>query len=113
VNAADGLWRVLVVDDHPLVRNGLRAALREVLPGARIEEAGSGPEALAGFATHRPHLVLLDLNLPGIGGLDLAREMRAADRQVKLLMVAAQADLGPCGRLWPLAHPASWPRPGQ
>ena len=89
---ADETWRVLLVDDHPLVRDGLRAVLRQVLPQARIAEAGSGPEALQKLATDRPHLVLLDVNLPGMNGLDLAREIRAADPRIKLLMVAGEAD---------------------
>ena len=83
---------VLLVDDHPLVREGLRAALRWALPAARIEEAGAAGEALAKIATHHPQLILLDVNLPGMSGLELARQIRAADRQVKLLMVAAEAD---------------------
>lgn len=85
-------WRVLLVDDHPLVRDGMRAALRRVLPEARLEEAEAGPEALEKVARHRPHLVLLDVNLPGTNGLDLAEQIRATDRKVKLLMVSAEAD---------------------
>ncbi len=92
MNVADEAWRVLLVDDHPLVRDGLRAVLGRAVPEARLEEAGSGPEALEKIATHRPHLVLLDVNLPGMNGLDLAREIRAADRRIKLLMVAADVD---------------------
>lgn len=92
MKAADKAWRVLLVDDHPLVRDGLRAALRRVLPKALIEEAESGPPAMVHFATRRPHLVLLDVNLPGMNGLDLARQMRGTDRRVKLLMVAGEAD---------------------
>ena len=83
---------VLLVDDHPLVREGLRAALQRALPTARLEEAGAAGEALAKMATHQPQLILLDVNLPGMSGLELARQIRATDRQVKLLMVVAEAD---------------------
>ena len=71
---------------------GCALVLVRVLPGVRIEEAGTGPEALEKIATSRPHLVLLDVNLPGMNGLALAREIRAVGRQIKLLMVAAEAD---------------------
>ncbi len=92
MNIADEVWEVLLVDDHPLVRDGLRAVLGRAFPAARIEEAASGPEALEKIAARRPHLVLMDVNLPGMNGLNVAREIRAADRRIKLLMVAAEAD---------------------
>lgn len=84
--------RVLLVDDHPLVRDGLRAALRRILPDGRFEEAGSAAEALERVAAVRPHLVLLDVNLPDGNGLHLAREIRAAEPRARLLMVAGEVD---------------------
>jgi len=83
---------VLMVDDHPLVREGLRTAILAAFPAALIEEAGSAPEALASISIRRPDLVLLDVNLPGENGIDLARRIRAADQRVKILMVAGEAD---------------------
>ena len=85
-------WRVLLVDDHPLMRDGLRAALLMALPKASVEEAGSAAEAMEKFGARQPHLILLDVNLPGINGLELARQIRAANNKVKLLMVAGEAD---------------------
>jgi DNA-binding NarL/FixJ family response regulator len=84
--------RLVLVDDHPLVRTGIRTSLQHNLGEVRIEEAGHAAAALALIATHRPHLVLLDVNLPGVNGLDLARQIRALNHEVKLLMVAADAD---------------------
>ena len=84
--------RVLLVDDHPMVRTGIRAALRHHLPHMRVEEAGSAAEALEKLAGFRPDLAVLDVNLPGMNGLDLARQIRAQSRLVKVLMVAAEAD---------------------
>jgi DNA-binding NarL/FixJ family response regulator len=92
MKTASQTWRLLLVDDHPLVRSGLRAALMMALPKASIEEAGTSAEALHQLEIHRPHLVLLDVNLPGVNGLELARQIRSADRQVKILMVAGEAD---------------------
>jgi len=106
MSPADKVWRVLVVDDHPLMRDGLRAVLRRALPLAALDEAGSSAEAKGKIAIHRPHLILLDVNLPGVNGLDLARQIRAADRNTKVLMVAGEADpwtirealaIGACG----------------
>ena len=89
---ADQAWRVLVVDDHPLVRDGLRAAIRATFFTALVAEADSATEAMARISAHRPDLVLLDVNLPGENGFDLARRIRAVNKRVKLLMVAGEAD---------------------
>lgn len=84
--------RVLLVDDHPLVRDGLRAALQHQFADLRIQEAGAAAAALVSLAADRPDLVLLDVNLPGMNGLDLARQIRAVDPKIKVLMVAADLD---------------------
>ena len=65
---------ILLVDDHALVRAGLKRLLASVWSGAIIEAAG-GREALALVRDARPDLVILDLNLPGLGGLELLRRM--------------------------------------
>ncbi len=75
-----------------MVRTGVRVALRHHLPGAQIEEAGCAKEALAALENWTPQIVLLDVNLPGTNGLDLVRMIRARDRKIKVLMVAADAD---------------------
>ncbi len=84
--------RGLVVDDHPLMRDGLRAGVRAILPTAIIVEAGSAPEALARMSVQPLDLALLDVNLPGQSGIDLARRIRAAYKHVKILIVAGEAD---------------------
>ena len=66
--------RVLLVDDHAIVRAGLRGLLA-TLPNAEISEAATGREALALARSVQPHLVVLDLNLPGLGGLELLRRV--------------------------------------
>jgi DNA-binding NarL/FixJ family response regulator len=83
---------ILLVDDHPLLRTGLKTAIRATFPAAIIEEAGSSPEALASLSLRRTDLVLLDVNLPGVNGIDLARRIRAADKHLKLLMISGEAD---------------------
>jgi DNA-binding NarL/FixJ family response regulator len=92
VSAEGSPLHVLLVDDHPLLRDGLRAALQHQFADLRIEEAGAAAEALAIIAVGPPHLALLDVNLPGTNGLDLARQIRAVDPKIKVLMVAADLD---------------------
>ena len=68
---------VLIVDDHPVVRRGLRVLL-EVQDGIEVVgEAGEGPTALKLAAEHHPDVILLDLKLPGLDGLAVLAELRA------------------------------------
>jgi DNA-binding NarL/FixJ family response regulator len=92
MKAAQQTWRVLLVDPHPLIRDGLCLAFRRAWPAARLEQAGSAPEALEKYLTHRPHLITLDVNLAGLSGLELARQIHAQDTQVRILMFAEKSD---------------------
>ena len=65
---------ILLVDDHALVRAGLKRLLAAQAAG-EILEAATGRDALALIRQRRPELVILDLNLPGLGGLELLRRM--------------------------------------
>jgi DNA-binding NarL/FixJ family response regulator len=80
----DGI-SVLIVDDHPVVRQGLRALL-EVHDGfAVLGEAADGPSALALVASSRPDIVLLDLKLPGMDGIAVLESLRASGTRVLVL----------------------------
>lgn len=68
---------ILLVDDHALVRAGLKRLLAGASTG-EVLEAANGRDALALLRQHRIDLVILDLNLPGLGGLELLRRMVAA-----------------------------------
>jgi len=73
---AAGQIRILLVDDHPIVRAGL-AAIVSSQPDMRIAaQTGSGSEAIAIFATHQPDVTLMDLKLPGKSGVETIRELR-------------------------------------
>lgn len=84
--------RVLVADDHPLVRRGLRDLLLDHFPDAEIVEAGDAREALAAVAEGSWQLALIDLNLPGRGGLDLLRDLKHLRSEIPLLVVSAHTE---------------------
>jgi DNA-binding NarL/FixJ family response regulator len=83
--------KILVVDDHPIVRAGLRRLLAAQTE-MEIWEAASGKEALSVFKEHRPTLVILDLNLPGIGGLEVIARMKIADPGARVLVLSMHND---------------------
>lgn len=67
--------RVLVVDDHPIVRGGLSALLTTVGDMTVAGQAGNGTDAVRLAEEHRPDVVLMDLNLPGVPGLEATRRI--------------------------------------
>jgi two-component system, NarL family, invasion response regulator UvrY len=83
--------KVLLVDDHSVVRSGLRALLTSVAE-IHVSEAATGRDALLRLRLDRPDLVLLDLNLPGIGGLELLRRMLAEHPDVRILVLSMHAE---------------------
>lgn len=85
---------ILVVEDHP-TNLKLTLALLET-NGYEVRSAASGEEALAVLASFRPRLILLDLQLPGIDGLELARRLKAnpATRDIAIVALTAYAMKG-------------------
>ena len=83
--------KVLIVEDHPIVRNGLRRLLAAE-GELEIREAGNGKEALSVFREQRPGLVILDLNLPGIGGLEVIARLNIADPNARVLVLSMHDD---------------------
>jgi DNA-binding NarL/FixJ family response regulator len=83
--------RLLVVDDHAIVRSGIRRLLgdREDL---LVVEAASGEEAMSALATNSIHLIVLDLNLPGLGGLELLRRLARAAPKTPILVFSQHAE---------------------
>ena len=80
--------RVLLVDDHQLVRDGLHSRLGETEGIVVVGEAGSGHEALALAAALQPDLVLLDIGLPDISGLDVAARLAEVAPGARALMLS-------------------------
>ncbi|GAP38996.1 response regulator transcription factor [Piscinibacter sakaiensis] len=87
--------RVLLVDDHALVRMGFRMLLTQAGPARPIEvvgEAGSGEEACQAYPRLQPDVVVLDLSMPGMGGLEAMRRLAAQDARVRVLALSAHED---------------------
>jgi DNA-binding NarL/FixJ family response regulator len=83
--------KILIVDDHAIVRDGLRRMLAAV-GHEPVIEAANGREALSIARTERPDLIILDLNLPGLGGLELIRRLMADDRAMRILVLSMHAE---------------------
>jgi DNA-binding NarL/FixJ family response regulator len=79
--------RVLLVDDHPVVRDGLRGIFESVDDIEVIGEAGDGDEALAATAALDPDVVVLDLRMPGVGGVDTIRALRDRQHPARVLVL--------------------------
>ncbi|HEX6919549.1 MAG TPA: response regulator transcription factor [Actinomycetes bacterium] len=87
--------RVLVVDDQPAYRRALAAVVAETDGFEMVAESTSGEESLEAADRLRPDLVLMDVNLPDIDGLEAARRMRASDSPpVVLLLSTYDEDAG-------------------
>lgn len=86
---------VLIADDHPIVRRGLRALI-ESDPGLRlVDEAADGDDAIRRIAQWRPAVVVLDLDMPGRDGFGVVREMRRQSLPGEVIIVTmhGEADL--------------------
>jgi two-component system, NarL family, invasion response regulator UvrY len=84
--------KVLVVDDHAVVRAGLRRLLAAAPAVDSIIEAATGRAVLPLLREQRPDLVLLDLNLPDIGGLELLRRLQAEEPTSRVIVFSMHAD---------------------
>jgi DNA-binding NarL/FixJ family response regulator len=82
-----GVLRILIADDHEVARRGVRSLL-ESHPGWEVcGEAADGREAVIATAKLKPDLVLLDIGMPGLNGLDATRQILAADPDIRVLIL--------------------------
>lgn len=79
--------RILCVDDHPLMREGIGAVIRNESDMLLVAEAVNGRDAVARFREHRPDITLMDLRLPDIGGIEALRAIRAEFKDARIIML--------------------------
>jgi two-component system response regulator NreC len=84
--------KILVADDHGVLRAGLRALLNAEPDLSVVGEAASGEEALKIARKVSPDIVLMDLNMPGMGGIEAARKMLKAHSQIRVLILTVHED---------------------
>ena len=84
--------RVLIVDDHPVVRQGLRSLLSQYPDIQVVGEADGSPAALGLIADLRPDVVLLDIRLAGPSGLELARQLRRSGAEARVIILTSHDD---------------------
>src|SRR5215472_8273576 len=84
--------RILLCDDHELVRRGLRTVLAEVPGYEVVGEAGDAEEALRETERLLPHVVVMDVRLPGRSGIEACRDIRSAHPETRVLMLTSFAD---------------------
>jgi DNA-binding NarL/FixJ family response regulator len=84
--------RVLVVDDHPVFRAGLMAILDDLDDIEVVAQAADGEQAIAEVASHRPDVVLMDLRMPGIGGLGATARITAHHPNTAVIVLTMDSD---------------------
>lgn len=92
LNLGAGLTKILVVDDHDLVRMGIVRMLADVDGFEVVGDAQSGEDALKQARQLMPDVVLMDVKMPGMGGLEATRKLRQINPQVKVVAVTACDD---------------------
>jgi DNA-binding NarL/FixJ family response regulator len=84
-----GDFRILIVEDHHEFRESLKEVLSDRLSHAVIDEAAGGSEVLPKIEAETPHLVFMDINLPGENGLELTRQIKQAYPHVVIVILTS------------------------
>jgi DNA-binding NarL/FixJ family response regulator len=83
--------RVLLADDHTLVRAGLRSLVEQVKDVSVVAEANDGHEVLTAVAAHHPDIVMMDITMPGMNGFEAALRLKKEHPQVKIIILSMHA----------------------
>ncbi len=79
--------RILCVDDHGIVRDGIAALLRDEPDMEVVGSVATGSDAIEHYRRSRPDIVLMDLQLPGMSGIDATREIRRLDAHARIMVL--------------------------
>lgn len=90
--------RLLIVDDHPVVREGLTAIFAAARDLQVVAEAGNAEDALRAYGIHKPDVVLMDLRLPRIDGTTAVTMLREQDPRARIIMLSSQEGDGDIAR---------------
>lgn len=93
-----GTVKILIVDDHPLFRSGLRQVVAADADYEIIGETGDGPAALQWILDKKPDVAILDVNLPGLTGLEIARQLQAKRSATRLIILTMYKEEEICNR---------------
>lgn len=83
---------VMLVDDHAVVRMGFKMLLEADSDIKVVAEAESGEQAIQRFVEHKPHVVVMDITMPGIGGMEAIERILAKESAAKILVLSAHED---------------------
>jgi two-component system response regulator NreC len=89
-----GTVRILIADDHALIRSGLRALLAHEPSFDVVAEASDGREAIEAAQRELPHVAVLDIGMPNLNGIEAARRISAAVPNIQLVMLTVYSDEG-------------------
>ena len=84
--------KVLIIDDHPLFRQGIRWTLEDAADIEVVGEAENGQEAIKLTERLSPDVVLVDINLPGLNGLEVARVIKRRDPRIGIIVLSVYED---------------------
>jgi len=83
------VFRILIVEDHQDFRDSLKEVLSGRLPRAEVDEAAEGNEVLPKIKAHPPHLIFMDINIPGENGLELTRQIKQDFPQIVVVILTS------------------------
>ena len=84
--------KVLLADDHAMMRHGLRAILEKEMDVKLVEEAATGREAVEIARRSRPNVIVMDIGMPGLNGVDATREIVGENREAKVIALSMNSD---------------------
>ena len=87
MSAAAGPIRILIIDDHPLLREGIAALVGGQVDMTLIAQCSNGREAIQAFRTHRPDVTLMDLQMPEMSGLDAIGAIRGEFPEARIIVL--------------------------